>query len=227
MLCDDVTTGPRFADLRRDMVATQLRARGIRDPRVLDAMGRVPREAFVPHDEAELAYADHPLPIGGGQTISQPYVVALALEAARITPDDDVLDVGAGSGYAAAVTSHLARRVFAIERDPALAVAAAERLRRLGFANVRLAAGDAWCGWRAHAPYHVIVSAAASLDVPPAWMEQLAEGGRIVAPLGPPDGQQLVRITKDAGREHREKLLAVRYVPLVQGDSAQDAVEIV
>jgi protein-L-isoaspartate(D-aspartate) O-methyltransferase len=216
----------RFADLRRDMVENQLRARGVRDPRLLDAMGRVPREEFVPHDAAHLAYADHALAIGAGQTISQPYVVAVTLEAARIGPDAVVLDVGAGSGYAAAVASLLGRRVWSVERNTELAVAAAERLRRLGFANVRVAAGDAAAGWAEHAPYDAIVSAAAASDVPAAWIEQLAEGGRIVAPLGTPDGQQLVRIEKTPRGLVRDELLAVRYVPLIVGDGREGLVEL-
>jgi protein-L-isoaspartate(D-aspartate) O-methyltransferase len=216
---------PRFADLRRRMVEHQLRARGVRDERVLDAMGRVPREDFVPHEIAASAYEDRAMSIGGGQTISQPYVVALTLEAAAIGPDDDVLDVGTGSGYAAAVASLVAKRVWSVERDAQLAALASERLRRLGYADVHVAVGDGSRGWPAHAPYGAIVAAAAGVDVPSAWIAQLADGGRIVAPIGPPDAQHLVRLTKSADRLVREKLTAVRYVPLVGGDG-DDAVEL-
>jgi protein-L-isoaspartate(D-aspartate) O-methyltransferase len=221
-----VSAPSSFEEQRRDMVETQLRARGVRDPRVLDAMGRVPREEFLPHDAAHLAYADQPLPVGGGQTISQPYVVALTLEAARIDPEDEVLDVGTGTGYAAAVASLLANRVWSVERDAILAVAAADRLRRLSFANVHVAVGDGSRGWPAHAPYRAIVAAATAADVPPAWLRQLGNGGRIVAPLGPPDAQHLVRITKSAMGIVREKLTSVRYVPLVPGDGEDDVVEL-
>jgi len=221
-----VTTASRFDDQRLEMVETQLRARGIQDPRVLDAMGRVPREAFVPHELAHTAYADQPVAVAGGQTISQPYVVALTLDAARIGPEDVVLDVGTGTGYAAAVASLLAGRVWSVERDAALAVAASERLRRLGFANVRVAVGDGSRGWPAHAPYRAIVVAAAGADVPAAWVQQVAIGGRIVAPLGPRDAQQLVRITRSATGIVREALKPVRYVPLVTGDGTEELVEL-
>jgi protein-L-isoaspartate(D-aspartate) O-methyltransferase len=221
-----VTSPSRFDDQRRDMVESQLRSRGIRDARVLDAMGRVPREAFLPHDLAHVAYADQAVPVAGGQTISQPYVVALTLEAAGIGAEDAVLDVGTGTGYAAAVASLLAKHVWSVERDAALAVAASERLRRLGFANVRVAVGDGSRGWPAHAPYRAIVAAAAGADVPPAWVRQVAIGGRIVAPIGPRDAQHLVRITKSATGTVREQLTAVRYVPLVAGDGSEDLVEL-
>jgi protein-L-isoaspartate(D-aspartate) O-methyltransferase len=217
---------PRFADLRAKMVDEHLRARGVRDARVLAAMSCVPREEFVPHDAAAVAYDDRALAIGAAQTISQPYVVALTLAAAGIGADDDVLDVGTGSGYAAAVASLLAARVWSVERDAALAVAAAERLRRLGYANVRVAVGDGSRGWPEHAPYRAIVAAAAAVDVPAAWIAQLANGGRMVVPLGPPDAQRLVRITKSSTGLARETLASVRYVPLVVDEGAGDAVEL-
>ena len=208
------------------MVQCQLRERGIADERVLDAMGRVPREEFVPHELAESAYADRALPIGGGQTISQPYVVAYTLEAAAIREGDRVLDIGTGSGYAAAVASLLAKSVFTIERDPSLAAAASERLRRLGFLTVRCAAGDGTGGWPAHLPYQAVVAAAAGIDVPSAWMRQVADGGRIVAPLGPPDAQNLVRLVRHGRMMERRKLLPVRYVPLVSEGGASGVVEL-
>lgn len=208
------------------MVEDQLRGRGVRDERVLDAMGRVPREEFAPHESAHSAYADHALTVGAGRTISQPYVVAVTLAAAAIGAEDDVLDVGTGSGYAAAVASLLARRVWTIERDAASAVAAAERLKRLGFANVRVAAGDGTRGWPAHAPYAAIVSSAACVQTPKAWLEQLADGGRIVGPIGPPDAQHLVRVTRGPRGVVRDSLLPVRYVPLIRGDGGDDLVEL-
>jgi len=215
-----------FDDQRLEMVDTQLRARGIQDPRVLDAMARVPREAFVPHDLAHAAYADQAVAVAGGQTISQPYVVALTLDAARIGSEDAVLDIGTGTGYAAAVASLLAERVWSVERDVALAVAASERLRRLGFANVRVAVGDGARGWPAHAPYRAIVVAAAGAEVPAAWVQQVAIGGRIVAPLGARDAQHLVRITRSATGTVRETLKPVRYVPLVSADGTEELVEL-
>jgi protein-L-isoaspartate(D-aspartate) O-methyltransferase len=221
-----VSEPPPFEVQRREMVEAQLRARGIRDPRILDAMGRVPREEFVPHDAEHLAYADHPVPVGGGQTISQPYVVALTLEAAKLGSEDVVLDVGTGTGYAAAVAALVVKRVWSIERDPALAAAAAERLRRLGYANVRVAVGDGSRGWPAHAPFRAIVAGAAAADVPAAWVRQVVNGGRIVAPLGPADVQHLVRLTKSAMGIVREKLTSVRYVPLVAAEEAQELVEL-
>ncbi len=208
------------------MVETQLRARGIRDERVLDAMGRVPREEFVPHEAADRAYADQAVGIGGGQTISQPYVVALTLAAASIGPDDVVLDVGTGTGYAAAVASLLGRRVWTVERDAQLAVDASERLRRLGHANVGVVVGDGSRGLAARAPYAAIVAAAAGVDAPSAWTAQLAARGRIVAPLGPPASQHLVRITKSPRGLVRENLAAVRYVPLVGGAQDDETVEL-
>ena len=134
--------------------------------------------------------------------------------------------MGTGTGYAAAVASLLAKRVWSVERDAALAVAAAERLRRLGFANVRVAVGDGSRGWPAHAPYRAIVAAAAGADVPAGWVQQVAIGGRIVAPIGPRDAQHLVRITRSATGTVREKLTAVRYVPLVTGDGSEELIEL-
>lgn len=226
MLCEGVNAVPRFTELRRQMVADQLEARGIRDARVLDAMGRVPREEFMPHDAAHVAYADHAYPIGGGQTISQPYVVALTMEAAGIREDDRVLDIGTGSGYAAAVASLLAREVWSVERDAALAVAARERLVRLGFRNVHVAVGDGSWGWAAHWPYGVVLAAAAAPEVPTMWIAQLARGGRLVAPVGPPDAQHLVRVSKSSMGLVRKRLIPVRYVPLVAEDGADALVEL-
>lgn len=201
--------------LRREMVDRQLRARGIRDPRVLDSMAAVPREHFVGPYDIHQAYDDFPLPIGAGQTISQPYVVAFTLEAARIGPDDVVLDVGTGSGYAAAVGSLIAREVWSVECVPELAQDAAKRLAALGYDNVHVVCADGSLGWPEHAPYDVIVSAAAAPQVPPAWKEQLAPGGRIVAPIEGTFGQQLARLTLTGEGWRREDLLPVRYVRLI------------
>ncbi len=201
---------------RARMVERQVAARGVSDPRVLDAMRVVPREAFVPPGQAARAHADGPLPIGEGQTISQPYIVALMAEAARIGPGDRVLEVGAGSGYAAAVLSRLAARVFAVERLSALAEAAAERLARLGCANVAVRAGDGTLGWPEAAPFDAIVVSAGGPEVPEALMAQLAPGGRLVMPVGRDEGiQRLLRLTRSRDGWVEDDLGAVRFVPLI------------
>jgi len=199
------------------MVTLQLEARGIRDPRVLAAMREVPRHLFVSADQIDLAYEDCALPIGEGQTISQPYVVAWMLEALALRADECALEVGAGSGYAAAILSRLARAVFAIERDPALVDAARRRLAAIGAANVELAAGDGSLGWPERAPFDAILVSAAAPRVPPALLEQLAAGGRLVGPVrGPQGDQSLLRIERraDGGLDTRD-LGAVQFVPLV------------
>mgnify|MGYP002403798893 CR=1 FL=1 len=204
-----------FAAARESMLEWHLRGRGLHDARVLDAMARVPREAFVSSADRRDAYGDHPLPIGEGQTISQPYVVAATLELARCRPTDRLLDVGTGSGYAAAVASLVVREVVTIERLPALAEDARVRLARLGYANVRVVVGDGTLGVPDAAPFDVIVAAAAGPVVPRAWKSQLADGGRIVAPVGTLDAQRLVRVTRDGAQFREEELMDVRYVPLV------------
>jgi protein-L-isoaspartate(D-aspartate) O-methyltransferase len=199
------------------MVTLQLEARGIRDPRVLAAMREVPRHQFVSDEQVELAYEDCALPIGKGQTISQPYVVAWMLEALALRAEDRALEVGAGSGYAAAILSRLARAVFAIERDPALVREAQRRLRAIGAANVELAAGDGNLGWPEHAPFDAILVSAAAPRVPPALIDQLAAGGRLVLPVRAAHGDQtLLRIERraDGGLDTRD-LGAVQFVPLV------------
>ena len=206
-----------FQALRNQMVDRQIAGRGVRDRRVLAAMRTVPREAFVPADLAEFAYDDSPLPIAEEQTISQPYVVAFMAEALEIRPDDKVLEIGAGSGYAAAVLSRLGREVFAVERHESLVREAEERLVRLGYSNVRFLHGDGTLGWSEHAPYDAIVVAAGGPEVPPALLAQLAEGGRLVIPIGPdPRNQDLIRVRRPAeGGMSREALGPVRFVPLI------------
>jgi protein-L-isoaspartate(D-aspartate) O-methyltransferase len=206
-----------FATLRREMVEQQIAARGVRDPGVLEAMRTVPREAFVPERLAEFAYEDTPLPIEEEQTISQPYVVAAMAEALELRPGDRVLEVGAGSGYAAAVLSRIAGEVWAIERYQTLAVLAQQRIEKLGYRNVHVRQGDGTLGLPEHAPYEAIAVAAGGPEVPPALIEQLAPGGRLVIPIGPdPRLQQLVRVRKwENGRIERENLGPVRFVPLV------------
>ncbi len=197
---------------RREMVTRQLRARGINDPRVLAAMAAVPREHFVAPDQAHEAYADQPLPIGAGQTISQPYVVARMAELAEIRPEDRVLDVGVGSGYQAAVLAQLADRVFGVEIRRELAEVAERRLAALGPGRVALRVGDGGYGWAEHAPYDAILVAAAAEDVPIPLLAQLADGGRMVIPLGDPRGQELVRIVRRGDDFARRNMGPVRFV---------------
>jgi protein-L-isoaspartate(D-aspartate) O-methyltransferase len=205
------------AQQRDWMVATQVAARGIRDERVLAAMRRVPRHAFVAATLRRDAYEDTPLPIEEGQTISQPYIVALMLEAARLAPQDRMLEIGAGSGYASALAAQLVAHVDAIERHPRLVELARERLARLGCSNVDLHVGDGSAGWPARAPYDAIVVAAAGPRVPAPLREQLASGGRLVMPVDSGFGaQRLLLVTRgDDGAFREEDLGGVMFVPLV------------
>ena len=215
-----------FADLREHMVERQIAARGIRDPRLLDAFRQVPREEFVSSDYGRQIYGDHPLPIEAGQTISQPYIVALMIEAAGIRPGGRVLEVGAGSGYAAAVIGRIAGEVIAIERKSELVAVARERIARLGYANVMIVEGDGTRGWPDGAPYDAILAAASGSHVPPPLLEQLAPGGRLVMPIGGQGWvQQLVKVTKRPdGSTETEDLGGVRFVPLI-GDEGWNAGE--
>ena len=184
-------------------------------PRVLEAMGTVLRHEFVPADMTELAYADSPLPIGHGKTISQPFIVALMAELLEIQPEDRVLEVGTGLGYHAAVLASLADAVYTVELIPELADTAARAFARTGAANVTVRAGDGGRGWKEHAPFDKISAAAAPEHVPPALLEQLRPGGRLVLPLGPFDEQTLVLITKDeAGEARTTRILPVRFSTL-------------
>ena len=206
-----------FAELRERMVERQIAARGIRDPMIFDAFRQVPREKFVSPEHGGLAYGDHPLPIEARQTISQPYIVALMIEAAGIQPASRVLEVGAGSGYAAAVMSRIAAEVIAIERKPELVAVATERMRRLGYDNVTIVEGDGTRGCPQHAPFDAILVAASGSHVPQPLVDQLVENGRLVMPVGSQAwAQQLVKITKLVdGRTEREDLGGVRFVPLI------------
>ncbi len=189
-----------FEHARETMVRGQVEGRGIRNAAVLDALRAVPREAFVPKGLRDFAYEDTALPIEAGQTISQPYIVALMAEAAEITPGDRVLEVGAGSGYAAAVLSRLARQVYTIERHDALSRLAAARLRRLGYDNVQVRTGDGAHGWSEAAPFDAILVAAAGPAVPQALKDQLDIGGRLVMPVGEEGAEQrLVKIVRTGG----------------------------
>ncbi len=206
-----------FAEQRRQLVEHQIKRRGVSDPAVLAAVESVPREAFLPPELAEFAYLDRALPIEKGQTISQPYIVALMTEALQLKPRDHVLEVGTGSGYAAAILGKVAHEVYTIERHAELADLAARRLREQGFDNVYVLHGDGTLGWPEHAPYDAIVVAAGGPEVPRALLDQLAIGGRLVIPVGEEKTlQSLVRVTRTGADEyHREELCDVRFVPLV------------
>ena len=209
------TDSAAFQSARRDMVDRQLRKRDIRSPRVLEAMSSVPRHLFVPPEHMDDAYTDSPLPIGGGQTISQPYMVAAMAEALLLEGTEKVLEIGAGSGYQAAVVSLVAREVFAVESQPLLADAARIRLAKLGYKNVRVETGDGSLGWPPDATYDAILVTAGAPFVPPPLLEQLAEGGRLVIPVGPAKQQELLRILKREGCTTQESLIACRFVPLL------------
>jgi protein-L-isoaspartate(D-aspartate) O-methyltransferase len=202
------------------MVARQLAARGIGDPRVLNAMRTVPREAFVPEFLRKSAYHDSPLPIGLGQTISQPRVVAFMIEALDLKGGEKVLEIGAGSGYAAAVLGQIAGQVYAIERIRELADRARETLGALGYGNVQIRHGDGTRGWPEEAPFDAIAVAAAAREVPEPLKQQLKEGGRVIIPIGRNAlFQKLMRITRVSQSEYAEEdLIAVRFVPLICGN---------
>lgn len=204
-------------DERRDrMVSEQLARRGIADLAVLDAFGRVPREEFVDPELRRHAYDDCPLGIGFGQTISQPYVVAMTVDALALSGHEHVLEIGCGSGYAAAILGLLAREVDTIERIPELAASAAERLARLGYSNVHVHCADGTLGWQANAPYEAICVAAGAPRPPRPLLDQLAIGGRLVIPHGDASSQHLVRITRrDEQTFVEEDLGEVRFVPLI------------
>ena len=206
-----------FERARARMVETQIVRRGVTDRRVLDAMRTVPREKFVDKGYEESAYEDSPLPIGEGQTISQPFVVAHMIDAARLEPGDRVLEVGAGCGYAAAVIAEIAAEVFTIERHAALGEAARRRLKTLGFDNVELRIGDGTKGWPEKAPFDAIIVAAGGPAAPAALKQQLEIGGRLIVPLGEKwTSQRLIRITRlAADRFEEEDLGAVMFVPLI------------
>jgi protein-L-isoaspartate(D-aspartate) O-methyltransferase len=202
---------------RARMVEEQLRRRGIADSRVLAAMGEIPREAFIPEAHKRDAYFDGALPLSHGQTISQPLMVAMSAEALRLKGDETVLEVGAGSGYQAAVLSRLAKKVYALEIIPELVAGARRAIGSLGIDNVELICADGRKGWPEAAPYDGIVVAAAAEEVPPALVEQLAEGGRMVIPVGGKWGQALQASRKRGGKLETEELCRCVFVPLVHG----------
>lgn len=201
---------------RAQMVIRQIQARDVRDPNVLKAMRIVPRHAFVHPSKQRYAYADHPLPIGHGQTISQPYIVAFMTEALKLDPNDKVLEIGTGSGYQAAVCAEIAQQVYTIEIVEALAKSAAKKLKQLGYHNVFVRAGDGYFGWPEKAPFDAIIGTAAAGRIPPPLIEQLKPGGRMILPVEGRFGfQYLVLITKDhKGNLHKKNVMPVRFVPM-------------
>jgi protein-L-isoaspartate(D-aspartate) O-methyltransferase len=205
------------AAARDRMVDMQLARRDIRDPRVLDAMRAVPRHLFVPPDAIDEAYEDHPVSIGFGQTISQPYIVAWMVEQLRLTSDSRVLEVGAGCGYQTAILARLAREVFAVDIIDALTTRARSTLDALAVTNVRLATRDGSLGWPEHAPFDAIVVAAAAREVPPALVDQLDDAGRLIVPVGGEQFQTLRLVERRGADVGIEDLVDVRFVPLVVG----------
>ena len=205
----------RFAARRAKMIDEQLRRRGIHDPRVLSVMGELPREAFMPSEQRRAAYRDGAQPIGRGQTISQPYVVALMTRALDVQPAHRVLEIGTGSGYQTAILARLAHHVYSIERIDELSQAAGDVLRSLDIENVTLRVADGTLGWPEQGPFDRILCGAGSPDVPASWVDQLAEDGCIVLPAGPRDHQQLFKVSVCRGKLERTHLCDVRFVPLI------------
>ena len=197
------------------MVERQLRDRGIRDQRVLDAMLQIPRHGFVSQTFKSQAYEDHPLPIGEEQTISQPFIIAVSLQALAVQGTESVLEIGTGSGYQTALLAVLAHNVYSIERHESLAREAETILSQLGLNNVRVGVGDGSRGWREYAPFQAILVSAAAPRLPDSLLEQLSEGGRMVIPVGPPHSQVLQLVRKQAGRPVTEAIEGCRFVPLI------------
>ena len=218
---DSAAKPDSLATVRGTMVERQIRARGVRDPRVLRAMRTVPRHEFVPASVRPYAYADEPQPIGQQQTISQPFIVAYMTEAAEIERGDRVLEIGTGSGYQAAVLAELAREVYSMEIIPELAEQARATLQRLGYRNVRVRTGNGYLGWPEHAPYDAILVTAAPEEVPQPLVEQLAVGGRMIVPVGA-EHQQMMIIERTARGVVERRTIPVRFVPMTGKPRSQD-----
>jgi protein-L-isoaspartate(D-aspartate) O-methyltransferase len=209
----------KYQSLRVGMVNDQIVKRGIRNPLTLKAMGKVPRHLFVPREYADRAYEDNPLPIGYEQTISQPFIVAYMTEIAKPLKWKKVLEIGTGSGYQAAVLAEIVDTVFTIEIIPELEKQATARLAKMGYKNIVTKLGDGYKGWKEHAPYDIIMVTAADDHIPQPLIDQLAENGRLVMPIGSPSSaQQLVLATKKNGKIEKRMLAMVRFVPLLHGD---------
>lgn len=206
-----------YRKMRQAMVDYQLKGRDITDPKVLEVMGKVPRHLFVPEKNRKAAYGDYPLPIGYGQTISQPYIVGYMTQVLKLSPSDRVLEIGTGSGYQAAVLAELCAEVYSIEIVPELANSAAERLQEMGYENIRVKCGDGYLGWEEYAPFDAIIITAAPIHVPQTLIDQLKAGGRLVVPEG--DVFQELRLyTKTEKGVKAQDLIPVRFVPMIHGD---------
>jgi protein-L-isoaspartate(D-aspartate) O-methyltransferase len=215
MACADAPTGQdQYAAMRQRMVDTQIRARDVRDPAVLQAMARVPRHLFVPEDMRPSAYEDRPLPIGRGQTISQPYIVAYMTEALQVTPAHTVLEIGTGSGYQAAVLADIVTQVYSIEIVPELAQSARRALAEAGYRNIEVREGNGYLGWPDRAPFDRIIVTAAPPEIPQALVDQLAIGGIMVVPVGT-EHQEIVVVTKTPSGATQKRTIDVRFVPMV------------
>jgi len=218
------TQPDHFVIARQNMVETQLRARGIRDERLLSAMSEVPRHEFVEPQYRNQAYEDHPLPIGAGQTVSQPYIVGLMLELLRLEPSSKILEIGTGSGYQTAILAKLAAHVYTVERHAELAREAEKNLSWLGLANVTVVVGDGAQGLPVFAPFDAIVVSAAAGEIPGPLFTQLREGGRMIIPVGPPEVQELQLVRKREGKPLLTLLDGCRFVPLVSGGASPGSV---
>ncbi|MBN2815035.1 MAG: protein-L-isoaspartate(D-aspartate) O-methyltransferase [Bacteroidales bacterium] len=219
--CGDAQPVDYYRAQREKMVKQQIEARGITDKRVLAAMRKVERHLFVDPLQQGEAYADHPLPIGYGQTISQPYIVAFMSAALKTTPETRVLEIGTGSGYQAAVLAELCDSVFTVEIIAPLGEKARNLLRVLGYTNVRVKIGDGYQGWKEHAPYHTIMVTCSPSHVPQPLIEQLAEGGRMIIPVDSHGYQQLVVLVKKQGHLSRQSVLPVRFVPMINAENRE------
>lgn len=215
MSVSGTSTTDEYLDQRQRMVEVQLLRRGIRDERVLEAMLRVSRHEFVPKEYKSLAYADHPIPIAENQTISQPFIVAVSLQGLCLRGEESVLEIGTGSGYQTALLAELARAVYSIERHASLARSAEETLARLGYKNVKIVVADGSNGLREYAPFDAILVSAAAPSLPPSLIEQMADHGRMVIPVGPPQAQELQLVRKEAQNITVEVLEGCRFVPLI------------
>jgi len=209
-----VNFDPDYEQARQNMVEYQIKGRGIKDKNVLGAMLKVPRHLFVPEEMRDLAYRDEPLPIGHGQTISQPYIVGYMTEALKLQPGDRVLEIGTGSGYQTAILAEIVSKVYTIELIPELSLRAQETLKSLGYKNIEFLTGDGSKGWPEKAPFEAILVSAAPAEVPPALIEQLKIDGRLIIPVGT-DSQELVLIKRTKKGWEKTRLIGVRFVPLI------------
>ncbi len=214
-----------YFERQRQAMVRDLRRRGIRDERVLEVMGRVPRHLFVPEEVVHIAYGDHPLPISAGQTISQPYIVALMTQALQLDPAHRVLEIGTGSGYQTAILAELAREVYTIERFPQLLEGARQLLTQLGYTNIHYRCGNGTVGWPEHAPYDRIIATGSVPEVPRSLVRQLADPGRLVIPVGGRQVQTLVLVKKEEGAITQEELIPCSFLPLVGKEGWSDDYE--